>query len=295
MIKNAYRFLLFLVTISLLFIAADIPLALAQTENEPDGFQDVTLWIYPELDDPRLLVMLEGQIVGVPAPATVRFLVPSGAEIYSAGSMDAQGQYSGGPPNREPSAIAGWDEISYEVTTETFRIEYYDPIIIGQPDKTISYEFRWLYPISELEVVIQEPRQSSNFSVSPNSEPFIGFEEFTYHQYNYSDLDDQPPLRFDIAYTKSNPNPSLAIADDGATNPWLITGVLLGLVLIFGAGYLWMRRSRPKTRAERRRSTRGTPARGTGERRSPRRFCSQCGQPAEQSSQFCAYCGAKLR
>ncbi len=123
LIKTTYRFLSLLVAISLLFITADIPLALAQTENEPDGFKNVTLWIYPEFDDPRLLVMLEGQIVGVQVPATVRFLVPSAAEMYSAGSMNAQGQYSGGPPRREPSAIAGWDEISYEVTTDTFRIE----------------------------------------------------------------------------------------------------------------------------------------------------------------------------
>ena len=68
--------------------------------------------------------MLQGQIEGVEPPVVVRFLVPSEAEMYSAGSMDALGQYTGGPPNRESSSIPGWDEINYEVTTNTFQSPY---------------------------------------------------------------------------------------------------------------------------------------------------------------------------
>ncbi len=76
--------------------------------KEPTGFKNVTLWINPEYDDPRLLVMLEGKIVGVDAPAQVRFLVPAAAQMFSAGSKDAQGKYSGGPPSRRRGN--GWSQ-----------------------------------------------------------------------------------------------------------------------------------------------------------------------------------------
>jgi hypothetical protein len=241
--KNTHRFLLLLLIISLLIIVTDVPWALVRADNENIGFANVQLWIYPAYDDPRLLVMLEGQIVGVQPPIEVRFMVPSAAEMYSAGSMDAQGRYSGGPPQREPSTIPGWDEISYEVTTNTFRVEYYDPIIRGQPDKTISYEFHWLYPISELNVVIQEPRKSSNFSISPMGESFIDNQGFTSYQYNYNNINDEDSLHFEITYTKSDPKPSLAIEDNGSSNILLIVGSVIGLCVVFGAGFYWLMRS----------------------------------------------------
>jgi hypothetical protein len=296
--KNACRVLLLLVVVSLHFTAGAVPQALAQAETEPTGFENVRLWIYPEYDDPRLLVMLEGQIVGVEAPAKVRFLVPAAAQMYSAGWKDAQGRYTGGPPDREPSPIPGWDEISYTARTGTFRVEYYDPIIIGQPDKTISYEFRWLYPISRLTAIVQEPKRSSGFSVLPAGVPITDEAGFASHQYTYQDLDDEPPLSFEIAYTKSDPNPSLAAQDDGSSNALLVVVVIVALCAVAGAVFLVLRRPRTRaragTRTERRHAARKSPVRGPKEKRLQRGFCSQCGKRVENSSRFCQYCGTEL-
>lgn len=274
-----------MVTISLLLVIASSPWVLAQGENEPAGFNNVHLWIYPEYDDSRLLVMLEGQIAGVQAPATVRFLIPSTAEMTWAGSMDAQGDYSEGPPPREPSAIPGWDEIIFNVTTDTFRVEYYDPIIIGLPDKSIAYEFRRLYPISSLHVVIQEPKQSSNFSVSPEGALSSGSQGFTNHNYEYHDIDDGPPINFNIAYTKSDALPSLSIGDDASTPVALIVATIIGTLLVFGAGFYRVRKSRLRSAS--------VPV-SAGEKHPPRRFCPQCGQAPDDSSRFCRYCGTEL-
>ena len=292
MIKSIFRILLFSILTCMLLIVATATLAIAQDENEPMSFNNVQLWIYPEYDDPRLLVMLQGQIVGAEAPATVRFLVPSAAEMYSAGSMDAQGQYSGGPPQREPSTIPGWDEISYDVTSDTFRVEYYDPIIVGLPDKTISYEFRWLYPISSLHVEVQEPMQSSNFSVSPEGTTHTKSGGFTTHNYDYNDLDDQPPISFNIAYTRSNTPPSLSVEDDQSTT---IAMIVIGIFVVIVVGYFWVKKSKPKNRAERKRAARNKSIRGSKEKESATTlFCSQCGQSLDESSRFCKYCGTKL-
>ena len=293
--NNAHRLLLVFIIINLLVVGVCFSPVLAQAENEQIGFSNVRLWINPEYDDPRLLVMLEGQLVGVEPPVEVRFLVPSAAEMYSAGSMDAQRQYTGGPPHREPSSIPGWDEISYEVTTDTFRVEYYDPIIIGQPDKTISYEFRWLYPISDIQVFVQEPRGASNFGVFPGGEPFIDSAGFNTYLYAYSDPDDESPIQFEVTYTKSDPNPSLAIVDDKSGNTLLIAGIVVVVVVLFGIGVFWFRKSKPKIRAERRRhAAQNVPVTRSKGKGRTRKFCTQCGQRLESPSPFCPHCGAKL-
>lgn len=288
--------------IALLVVAA-ISLALgpymqpvrAESGKEPAGFKNVTLWVYPEYDDPRLLVMLEGKITGVSPPAQVRFLVPAAAEMFSAGSKDAQGSYSGGPPNRQASQIPGWDEISYELKTDTFRVEYYYPIISGQPDKQISYDFRWVYPISDLKVIVQQPLEATNFAVAPKGSPTIegGFNVQTY---DYRNPDSAQPLHFDISYTKSNPNPSLdnqplAPQVTGSSNLPLILTVA-GILLVAGVIILGLKSRKAayatkssgysrQTRAERRKQLKS-------------RFCSQCGKAIESSARFCPYCGNKV-
>ena len=222
-------------------------------------------------------------------------MVPSTAEMYSAGSKDAQGQYTGGPPQREPSSIPGWDEISYDVIYKTFRVEYYDPIIIGRPDKSISYEFRWLYPISELEVIIQEPKHTTNFSVSPAGKIFVDNQGFNSYLYNYSGLDNEPSIQFDITYSKSDTKPSLAIEDEGTPDSLLaiIIALVLGIAVV--GVFLWMRKSKPRTRAARRQQARNTNAhaRKPADNQRKARFCRQCGKPIEGSFKFCPHCGGK--
>ncbi|MBI4286156.1 MAG: zinc ribbon domain-containing protein [Chloroflexi bacterium] len=271
----------------------------AQSSQEPTGFKNVTLWVNPEYDDPRLLVMLEGQITGVTAPSLVRFLVPEKAEMFSAGTKDAQGRYSGGPPNRKASSVPGWDEISYELKYETFRVEYYDPIITGQPDKKIAYEFRWLYPISDLGVVIQQPLKATDFKVSPEGALTRDGEGFNVQSYTYNNLrPTDPPLRFDIAYTKTDPdpsisNPQLQSGTAGRTN---LTPVLWSMVaIVVVGGIVWVLKSRKKTayaRAAVRRSKQARSARG---KRPRTRYCRQCGQAIEETDLFCSRCGTGLR
>jgi hypothetical protein len=269
------------------------PSGQVQAQGEPVGFRNVRLWVYPEYDDPRLLVMLEGQVEGVEVPATVRFLVPSGAEMYSAGSMDAQGSYSGGPPQRGPSAVEGWDEISYQVTTDTFRVEYYDPIIRGQPDKTIAYEFRTLYPISDLLVIVQEPLRSSNFSITPRADSIRSDEQFTFHLYSFTGLGVGQVLEFHVQYTKADPDPSLVIAQESSTSLPLVAGTFTGVVILLAAGAFWILRARPRRRPVS--ALASSPPRKGGGEAAQGRFCTQCGHRLRGSPRFCPNCGARLQ
>jgi hypothetical protein len=256
----------------------------AQSANEPTGLSNGTLWIYPEYDDPRLLVMLEGQITGATAPAIIRFLVPSAAEMYSAGSKDAQGKYTGGPPDRAPSQISGWDEISYELKTPTFRMEYYDPIINSEVEKHISYNFLTIYPITSLEVVVQVPAAATDFRVLPQGTKTTEG-SFTVYTSSYANLSTDQSLHFDISYFKSDPYPSIG----GTPVPSTASGsfnslpILIFAAVIIVAGIIFIainnaRKNRNSKKPSQIRS----------------KFCNQCGKPLEYPSKYCPYCRHKL-
>jgi hypothetical protein len=276
--------------------------ALAQPTNEPTGYKNVTLWVYPEYDDPRLLVMLEGQIAGTTLPALVRFLVTQSANMFSAGSKNAQGVYSGGPPDRKASSISSWDEISFTMpaSAATFRVEYYDDIITGSPDKKISYDFRWLYPISDLNVIIQQPLKATNFSVTP---PGVKTTEnnFNVVDYTKNNLTVDPntqPLHFDVSYTKTDPNPSIqssTTSGSGSSSSNTVALVLIAVALVIVAIFLvlFLVKRRPGPRAKLApRFDAPRPSR-PGRISGRDKFCTQCGHPAG-SGRFCQNCGNKL-
>lgn len=295
------------VTPSVAPISANPPSAAPATA--PPAFKTVSLWINPEYDDslgyqkPSLLVMMEGQLDGAQAPVKVTFMVPTGAGMFSAGSKNPQGAYTGGPPDRVASPIAGWDEVSYTLTQQTFRIEFYDPNIVkGQPDRTISYDFRTISPISDLHVVVQQPRRSSNYSVAvraaggaayptPNASPDPeGFQTYSYFLTNVSAAQ---PQHFDISYTKTDNNPSLSPAGGSATNTNVVLIAIAGVIVV-GVIVVFVLKSRKggyvpvgASRGERRRRAKhgGTATGG--------RFCPSCGQKIDASVKFCPYCGAK--
>lgn len=297
--KFAAYILIFLMTAGLLLFPVGEPMVFAQTPTII--YKNVRLWINPEYDDPRLLVMIQGQVVDFQGPLTVRFLVPSTAEMYSAGSMDINGKYSGGPPDRKFSSLSGWDEISYTLQTDTFRVEYYAPIIIGETDKTITYEFRSLNPISDLTVAVQQPRKTSNFNVIPAGAAAKDSEGFNVYTFTYSNLDTELPLKFQISYTKQESTLYSSI---------LVISIIVVVLVI--AGLWWMHtRVQHNNRATRRRSARTQMRKAPSLMQIPRatspqaksapidkqieqNVCPVCGEVTD-SEKLCLICGANLQ
>lgn len=298
--------------LGLLAVVAGFPWLSALGAAEPTGFKAVQVWIDPEYDDPRVLTMIEGQITGATPPVTVRFLVPTTAEMYSAGSKDVSGKYSGGPPNRVPSSISGWDEISYTLTSNTFRVEYYDDAIQGLPNKTISYDFRAIYPMSDLVVWLQEPKNSSSFVVTPKEQSLSkDGDGLAVHRFTFSNLPKDSVTHLDISYTKADSKPSIgqntsasAPASTGSgssTTMWLAFGLagILAIVLVYilttrnrrkpAPRPVRSRAERPLTAAQRASLKQEAGKSGTG-----KRFCTDCGSRVEGSPKFCPDCGAKL-
>lgn len=303
--RNKWRLLLMVLAMIAILVAIAGPLLLrpALAESEPTSFRDVVLSIYPEYDDPyklgypTLLVMLEGQIEGASAPTNVRFLVPRDAIMYSAGS-GPRDKYVGGPPNRKPSDIAGWDEISYELKTNFFVVEYYVPISTS-PDRSFAADFIPLYTINGLTAIVQEPRRSKSFSVVPQTQPgtqqqLTDGEGFTIHNYSYNALQSRQSLSFALSYIKNDAIPSLG---SPPSNKRLILVAVIAGAVLFGIALYWVTRkssSRRYSQPARRSKAKAVDPPRESEPASAR-FCTSCGAELEDSQRFCHECGAKQR
>ena len=289
-------FLAVAAAVSLLSLASVSP-ARAQGE-EVTSLKNVLLSVYPEYDDfanlgyPSVLVMLEGEVVSANLPATIRFLVPSDAVMYSAGS-GPRNQYVGGPPTRNASNITGWDEISYELKTKYFVMEYYAPVS-GQSDRVIPYDFHPLYPVSNLRAIVQEPRRATNFTVSPQGPVSTDGEGFRIHTYNQANINPGVQLHFDISYTKKDTRPS--VGGSGAsgspnTTVLIIMGVIAALVVAFIiVTRLRSRRPQPAASRSLRRQAARTAKGGKGKNK----YCPYCGKPVQETDRFCPHCGKKF-
>jgi hypothetical protein len=300
--KNPNLTVLFtvLVNIILIFSIVRNPVV-AQDETNITRLQDVILDIYPEYDDPRLLVMIEGQVLATAVfPVEVQFLVPTSAYMYSAGSIDATGNYSGGTHDRTASGITGWDKIIYKVTTDTFRLEYYDPIIIGKTDKTIEYEFCTLYDITNLQVYIQEPLKSKNFVVSPEGQLIQGQDKFNFHLYSYSTFSKDASLKYSINYSKSDSRTSVVIANAFPIIP-LIAGIIGSIVILIVIIFVVrLNQKKPKfiNTADVKRKSKEVSVqtvRNTKNKTTQKSLnhCHQCGEVLGENTHFCPYCGAE--
>jgi hypothetical protein len=177
-----------------------------------------------------------------------------------------------------------------------FRVEYYDPIVLGQIEKTIAYDFISLYPVSSLKTIIQVPSTATNFSVTPpGTKTFEG--SFTVYTYNNSSIQANKTLHFDIGYSKSNPNPSLGnttapAQGSGNWNPLPI--MIFGGIIIIAGTLFWAIKT---TRKDRRKPNtvlmHKQKVSGKG-KQLPSKFCNQCGKRLELPSKFCPYCRHKL-
>lgn len=282
-------FLLILATVlaSVSFLSAP---SVADAE-EPTALRNVTLSIFPEYDDalqlgyPSVLVMLDGELEGMELPATVRFLVPESAVMYSAGSGPRESYKRGGSLTRESSSISGWDQVSYEIETNIFVIEYYDAIVDRD---SISVEFVPLYPTDGLSTHVKEPLESSGFSVVPESSETGDDADGrkTYH-YEYDTLGANENLLFNISY-----------AESPSTNWLLVIGLSIGGVVILAAAFYWVfgesfrqrgTGKQPKTKPVRKLQNRHK------ERPEQDQFCTQCGDRIEGSGRFCSNCGARVQ
>lgn len=261
-------------------------------------FMNVEIW--PEYDDPRVLVIYSGALEpGLATPRDFSFLVPTGAEIHMAGAIDENRAHIHGLLETR-SRGDGLTEVSYSLPNPNFYMEfYYDPLGDGEL-RDFSYPLVSPFPISQLRVSVQHPRRADGFAVAPGATQAIQDDQgFSYHVITLDSLAAGESRAVSVRYRKSDRDPSVVAQDapgaEGSDKPAtksILSFSALLLVGVVGYGIFTTTQKRARRAAQElgglqpTRSETGGPDPFTGAG-----FCTQCGERITSTDNFCGMCG----
>lgn len=264
------------------------------------------LSIWPEYDDPRVLLIIRGELAaGVAFPTQVNLPIPENAEIIGAGMISELGELLLHPHRVVPGENSEILEITLP-SRRFFAEVYYDPFEISGDAKRLNYTFKAPYPVGQLEVEIQQPYTASDFLIEP---PAMMREsegrDTTYHGFTYRDVAAGQEVAFSVSYVKTDSQPSVPKADapqsDGATHKgpqdrqFIYAGILAGVTASYFLGaLLWAvyrrRRAAGATPQPEPLPPAAPPTTPTTEL-TKGTFCSQCGRAINADYVFCPSCG----
>lgn len=284
------------------------------------------LSIWPEYDDPRVLIMLRGEMTPRQAfPASITLPIPKGAEIIGAGMISEQNELLLHPHQVLPGDSQ--DTLQLNLPVPRFFVEfYYNPFTVSGSEKRFVYSASTTYPIELFEVDIQQPLKATAFTVDPAPmDRTTDKEGFTYHQFTSRDVGKGHSQTFTIAYTKTATTPSVAKPQSTAQpaekararsdTTLLSLGIFAGAILLFvGCAWLIQRSQRqplpaatsPVPSASRSdtllallqedappQETEGVPP--TLQQTRTINFCANCGRKLLAEDRFCSACGKPIK
>lgn len=281
--------------------------------SEP-GLVALTIDIWPEYDDPRVLVIYDGMLASDDElPAEVTFAVPADAQVHMAGGIAANGGHLHADFDtrlREDGLM----EVSYAPQAPHLYMEfYYDPLS-GDDARHFTYPVMAPFDVDSLMVRVQEPLRATAFELAPAAEGSMQDNRgLDYHLVRRGDLSAGSVTPVTVSYTKMDRQPSVTTQEAPAVaqsehsegSPWRRARTWILVILaagFFGVGFFKMF-SRPRaagplvagasaatsggrTRSRRSHAESGSPG--------PAQFCSQCGRPLAPEHRYCGGCGAPV-
>jgi hypothetical protein len=284
-------------------------LILPQAGRAQDDVQlmDLEVDLWPEYDQPDMLVIYHITLQPeVAMPSTLTFRIPKVARnpIVAVRDEEDGNLYEIGKTLQPGSE---WLEVTFEVTSAIFQIEYYDPRLIKQGPSR-SFEFTWPgdYPVVSASIIAQQPLEASDMQFSPEDvSSFTGENSLRYYALQIGTLRKDQTYSFSLSYQKRSetltademevhPADKLPESMWNRGLPWAL-GVL-ALVLIAGGVFIYWRSGLPLA-GEKKRKRRKAAAQANGDTAAEDSgvYCHRCGRRAGLSDVFCRSCGTKLR
>ncbi|MCS6936100.1 MAG: hypothetical protein NZ610_06055 [Candidatus Bipolaricaulota bacterium] len=238
---------------------------------------EISLW--PEYDDPRLLVIYRGELAQEPTePLT--FAIPLTADIHAVAYLDSEGRLLKSDWQLLPS-----DEreqlVIFMPGSRRFQLEYYDEILGQRPQRAFTFRFRSTrYEIKELYLEVQQPLRSEEFLATPPLPENLGtdVQGLRYLGRRVGAVPVGVLVEQRISYTKRDARPSVQLhAGSGLPSLWFIAAAvaLLAVGLTAVTWYWWRRRTTPTSQPI---------SKTLG-------FCTGCGRAFRQDERFCPRCG----
>ncbi len=289
-------------------------LVLAQ---ESPALTSLTISLWPEYDEPALLVIYRGQFAGdASSPLPVEFRIPAEAgQPQAVAYLDEQGdlltlQYT---TRTEGDRLV----VAFELPTQDFQLEYYTPLS-GSPapgQRTFTYTYVADYAVATLDLKVQEPLSSQGFKLEPAADSVVQeVDGLNYHVTAAGPLRQNDTATWSVSYEKTDSGltvgafqptetPTAAVSPAAPGESKGVSGILIaavGLIALaaVGVGAFWLgKRTQPApppaAPSKRRRG---------GQRRRPAQpsmqdagFCFKCGARLRPDADFCHQCGAAVR
>lgn len=223
--KNGY-FGLFRKFISALmmlaFIVTIVPIAAEAADGDTKQaleFKKLDVSVMPEYDDPRVLIVNEGILVNKsskPVSGEVSFIIPKNAEIGMACELVNGGQHSCQPWRKDDAGEN--DRLVWKITKtlqpgEEYPVfwEYYYTPAQGYtaPNKSIDIDLTSDYNMKQVAFTIVQPLKATEVKITPSiALSGQSSEGMNYYTTTYFNKPAGEKIPLNLAYTKSDPNPS---------------------------------------------------------------------------------------
>jgi hypothetical protein len=262
------------------------------------------LSLWPEYDDPRVLVMMRGEMMPASAfPTYITLPIPKQAELIGAGLISAQNELLLHPHQVLPGETK--DTLELNLPAPRFFVElYYDPFTTQRGEKRFTFAFSVPYPVEQLDVDIQKPYEASNFVTEPAPMTHDADDRGgTYYRFSYRDLQTGETKSFTVNYSKTSDQPSVpkpqppasAVAPLPPMNKTLVAfGLLAGVTVLYAGGmFFWKgywRRREPVPSVQRHANA----ASAMSVLSLGPNFCAACGRKLQPEYAFCPGCGRSL-
>lgn len=262
------RIFIVLLIINTLGLAQQIPVVIERLE--------ISLW--PEYDDPRLLVIYRGELAEDPK-SPLAFTLPSTAQIHAVAHVGPAGTLLADDWQLLPGDN---DQIVlFTPGSRRFQLEYYDDVLGMAPERSFVFRFRSdRYEIKNLEIEVQQPLRATGFQASPALDPQgADTRGFSYFGRRVGAVPPGTLVEQRVSYRKTDTLPSLRPAAQSSLI-WGALGVGLAVVALGVVGLLWFRRRRSVSSE-------------TAVQQRPAQFCARCGYRFRANEQFCPQCGQR--
>ncbi len=235
---------------------------------------EISLW--PEYDDPRLLVIYRGELAEDPNSPLV-FTIPSTAQIHAVAHVGPAGTLLA---DDWQLLSDGNDQIVlFTPGSRRFQLEYYDDVLGTAPQRSFVFRFRSeRYEIKNLEIEVQQPLRATGFQTSPTLDPQgVDTRGFSYFGRRVGAVPAGTLIEQRVSYRKTDTLPSLRPAAQGSW--WIAIGAGLAVAALGVASFIWF--------WQRRRGSRATAQEHLAQ------FCVRCGYRFRADEQFCPQCGQR--
>jgi hypothetical protein len=300
--------------------------SVALAQEAPPTLESLTIDLWPEFDQPGVLVIYSGQLTAPNDPAApITLLLPPGVELNAVATLDrANGNLL--EAGHEIQTVGESTQITLTSEMDNFWVEFYAPAdAITQDGDSRSFSHTWGGDLAVDQLIwhVQQPATASDLAVTPEGGQ-VGTDTFNLPDYtveggavaagetasasvSYVKTDDvlsvsqvapQPAPEAQLPAPDTSPSPAGSAPLIGILPIGL---AVLGVALLAGGIFFYWRSGRsadvsppaePARLASRPRASRAE--RAAQQRQDAAGYCTNCGNPLQPGDKFCRECGTPV-